>query len=262
MAPAPAQRATPQESADVRPWAGALLIVWIAGALLTFGWLVMGHARVTRTVRRARPFADARIARAAMNAARELGLTTTVKILRGTDDTPAFTHGVMEPAILLPAAAGTWPEARLRVVLLHELAHVGRHDCLTQLLADVACAIYWFHPAVWSAAQRLRFERERASDDCVLRAGVQPSTYAGHLLDIAVSLQPCSSLSFAAPMAQRSRLEQRLTAILDPHVRHGTPSRRVLAIVAVVACTIILPLAALDPWARPPAAAAPSSSPE
>ncbi len=37
-----------------------------------------------------------------------------------------------------------WPLERRRVVLLPELAHSKRRDCLTQRLAQVACALYWF----------------------------------------------------------------------------------------------------------------------
>ena len=43
--------------------------------------------------------------------------------------------GIRHGAILIPAVADTWSEDRRRAVLLHELAHVTRHDCLTQMMA-------------------------------------------------------------------------------------------------------------------------------
>jgi beta-lactamase regulating signal transducer with metallopeptidase domain len=82
-----------------------------------------------------------------------------------------MTFGTWRCGIVVPATAETWSDDRRRAVLLHELAHIARHDCLTQLLAAVACALYWVHPGVWWTAHRLRRERERASDDRVLATG-------------------------------------------------------------------------------------------
>ena len=70
--------------------------------------------------------------------------------------------------VLLPAEAEEWPEDRRRAVLLHELAHVKRRDCLSQLIAQLACAVHWFNPLIWLAGHRMLVERERACDDLAL----------------------------------------------------------------------------------------------
>ena len=83
--------------------------------------------------------------------------------------------GTRRPAVLLPQGAERWPTSRLEAVLLHELAHVRRRDCLTQLMAEVAVALHWVNPLAWVAAHRLRVEREHACDDQALGAGARAS---------------------------------------------------------------------------------------
>ena len=45
-----------------------------------------------------------------------------------------MTFGLFRNTILMPADAADWTEERRRLVLLHELAHVRRHDAATHLL--------------------------------------------------------------------------------------------------------------------------------
>ena len=41
--------------------------------------------------------------------------------------------GVWRPLIVMPQSAAQWSDERRRVVVLHELAHIKRRDCLTQV---------------------------------------------------------------------------------------------------------------------------------
>jgi len=52
--------------------------------------------------------------------------------------------------------------------LLHELAHLKRHDIALNWLIAGAQALHWFNPLVWMAARQMLVERERACDDLVL----------------------------------------------------------------------------------------------
>ena len=158
-----------------------------------------------------------------------------------------MTWGWRRPVILLPATASGWQSTRRTVVLRHELAHVKRADVATQLLAQGACAVYWFNPVVWLAAFRLRVEREQACDDAVLGLGSRASDYANHLLDIARECRaPGLAVSAAVAIARPSQLERRMRAILDPTVRRA--AERSTAVLAAVFLTgAVLAVSAVTP---------------
>jgi hypothetical protein len=159
--------------------------------------------------------------------------------------------GILNPTVLLPADASHWPFERRRDVLLHELAHVGRRDCLTQLISQAACALYWFDPLVWVAARALRGERERACDDAVVRAGARPSEYATHLLQVARDLRVPRAASLATVcMARRSQLSDRLLAILDERRSRRSVSRRFAVPAWLVATLVVIPASAFVPAGR------------
>lgn len=128
--------------------------------------------------------------------------------------------------ILVPADFESWPTDSRVTALEHERAHIARRDWLTWLLSQLACALYWFNPLVWHAANRMRTEAEHACDDLVLSTGVRPSAYADHLLEIVERRRgpryaPVVSVS-GADVATRVR------AVLDPlRPRHpATPRMR------------------------------------
>lgn len=155
--------------------------------------------------------------------------------------------GLWRPTILLPAAAGEWPEELRRSILLHELAHLKRHDWALQILARLACAMHWFNPLVWWAARQSRQESERACDDQVLGAGAAAPDYAAHLLAVARSLRGAGQPSWAAVgMGQGSDLESRVTALLDPRRNHQVRSGGAVLLAAIFATALVAPIAAMQ----------------
>ncbi len=143
-----------------------------------------------------------------------LAIKSDVMLVRCRPPIVPMTWGILKPVIAIPFESEVWPAARIRAVLLHELAHVKRRDVLTQTIARVVSGMFWFHPLVWVGLRQLRVERELACDDCVIATGEKPSDYAQQLVQIARThqFQP-NSLGIA--MAATSKLEHRVMSLLD-----------------------------------------------
>jgi hypothetical protein len=173
-----------------------------------------------------------------------MGVRRPVRLLRSLDRTMPMTFGIWDATILVPAVADTWTVDRRRAVLLHEMAHVVRHDCLTQTLASIACAVYWIHPGAWWVATRLRVEREVACDDRVVAAGESAREYAGHLLDLAYTLGASTAPALAVAMASSTQLERRLMVLMDAARNRTMPALRNRVAAVAVLSGVLLPLAA------------------
>lgn len=237
-----------------------LLAVWLAGVVLVLATFVVARVQVGRLARRATPVTSPEWLglRDLLSAELDLDRHVTLLVLDGA--AMPMTWGTWRPVILLPSDADQWPAARRHDVLLHELAHVERRDCLTHLVAVGATALYWFHPLVWVAARGLRVERERACDDRVLAAGARPSEYAEHLLEIAHAFTARPTTAFASlAMARPSHLATRLLDVLDAHRRRDALTRNLAFPGVVAAALLVFPMAALRPM-NPPAPTAPSVS--
>lgn len=157
-----------------------------------------------------------------------------------------FAFGLLTPVVVLPAGAAAWREERLRIVLLHERAHLARHDTRLLFLAQLVSALYWMNPLVWLGLRQLRMESERACDDAVLLTGEEAPVYASHLVEIARSVQINRSVPEGGiAMVQLSQMERRLTALLDPAVTRATVGRGGLAVLGVLAVALLVPLSAV-----------------
>jgi beta-lactamase regulating signal transducer with metallopeptidase domain len=264
------RQATPPSAASwswrlpVGMLAGVLLALWIGGAVMLLARLGLGVVLLKRIVRRGEPLETPDWSRPLLEAADRLGLERVPRLVMSERLPMPFACGVAAPTIVLPATAAAWTDRRRRAVLCHELAHIRRFDLPVNALAQLACAVYWFHPLVWVAARKLRMESERACDDLVLGVGTRPSEYADHLLQIVCGAARARTPAVALPMAERREFEGRMLAILERDARREPPARRHALALAGFALALVVPLAALGPAARQvakqPVAAPPSVS--
>jgi beta-lactamase regulating signal transducer with metallopeptidase domain len=224
-------------------WSIVIAGTYAAGVLVMLIHLARQRWMVRRLAREATDVQGKEWTHALSECAASMGVRRVVRLLRSRECSMPLAFGTRRPAILIPAMADTWPEDRRRAVLLHELAHVARYDCLTQGLACAACTVYWFHPATWWIARRLRIERELACDDRVIAAGAQAREYAGHLLEIAYSLGKERAPALAVTMARPRQLEGRMLAVLDDARNRSVPAARARVAGAGIAAVLLLAIA-------------------
>jgi beta-lactamase regulating signal transducer with metallopeptidase domain len=194
-------------------WEACAWALWALGALLVLAGVITARLRVQHMLRAASRISD------------DVVISDAFAV-------PAVV-GVWPSIIVLPRESLSWCAERRRAVLAHERAHIAQRDALVQLLAQLACAVYWSVPWVWWAARRLRRECELSADARVVASGVPATSYAGHLIAIArnaVDAMPQGAIGMA------SELEQRICALVLPAVRPWSRGR-----LAALAAGMLIP---------------------
>jgi bla regulator protein blaR1 len=139
--------------------------------------------------------------------------------------------GAFRPTLLLPLDAGKFSDRQLRLVMLHELAHVRRWDIAANWLLVAIRAMQWWNPIYWLAVARFRSLQEQACDAFVVRrmAGEPLRDYRDLLLTFAerrptavwrVSL-PASILGIFPAWFRRRSLQVRLNALQSATIPRG-----------------------------------------
>jgi uncharacterized protein (TIGR03435 family) len=215
-----------------------IVIVWLAGAAafwfrLAGGYVVEARMR-SMLVRREPPEWQ--------EALRKLGaqirLSRPVPLLVSALVQVPAVVGWLRPVVLVPVGAlGGLPAEYLEALLLHELAHIRRHDYLVNMLQSVAEALLFYHPAIWWVSGHIRAERELCCDDVAVSASGNALTYARAL----AHLESCRPSHLSAALAANGgSLADRIARLLGqsrPAVRTGLGP--VVVTIAVLLATAV-----------------------
>ncbi|MHB9134687.1 MAG: M56 family metallopeptidase [Armatimonadota bacterium] len=250
---APARPAAPEIAVSAPPsprlpWYLWVTLAWGIGTAMILVWHGYGYVVTRRMLIRTRPASAEWI-----SLLTEVAGKQRVRVLMSDAIAMPSVVGLIKPTMLLPAQAEDWSEERRRVVLLHELAHLQRHDLLSHLLAQIACAVYWLNPLIWFTAHRMRIEREIACDDAVLGTDIRASDYATHLLAVASMLPEgrCAPVAGIA-MAWSSKVGRRIKGVLDGRRNRRRVSWLAVMVLLLLGLPVLVTLAiAQGPTGRP-----------
>lgn len=157
----------------------AITLCWLAGVLVFQGRLLAHWLGARRLRRCGTTSAPQRWQRTVNDLCGQLGMRGRVEIMVSSLAAVPMVLGWLKPVILVPAGALSGLTAsQLKTIIVHELAHVRRHDYLINLIQAVFESLLFYHPAVWWLSNRLRVEREYCCDDVAVRTCGDALCYA------------------------------------------------------------------------------------
>jgi bla regulator protein BlaR1 len=148
------------------PWVGWIWTT-VTGVLLlrvVASWLMTVWIRAT-----ARP-TDSWEAWLLLQECKEVsGLDVPVAILESSRVRTPCLLGFLRPRLILPLGLrAELSKDELRLIFLHELAHLRRRDLAMNWLLAAVEIVHWFNPLAWMVTRRMREDREEACDACAL----------------------------------------------------------------------------------------------
>lgn len=195
-----------------------LAIAWFISSLLFSFRLSLGLWQVHQLKQEKQALPECWKAKA-LTFQQALGIGQNVQVcINNTLDSP-LTLGWLKPMILFPASMlMAMPAEQIESILVHELAHIRRHDYLWNLLQSVAEVILFYHPAYWYIASVLEQEREHACDVITLKLTGRPQVYAQALLQVASLRTTLSTVGLSARGRGKGRsgFAERIRRIVAP----------------------------------------------
>ena len=144
--------------------------------------------------------------------------------------------GIIKPIILLPVATiNNLSTEQVEAILMHELAHIKRHDYLLNLLQTMIETILFFNPFVWLTSAIIRREREHCCDDLVVACSASPLSYVKALAILEQSRSNDNNLVLAAT-GKKKQLLNRIKRIMEmkkDNINYGQLTIIIVAIIAI-----------------------------
>lgn len=123
--------------------------------------------------------------------------------------------GTLKPMILLPlASVNNLTTAQVETIILHELAHIKRHDYLINIIQVIIETLLFYNPSIWLISKQIRTEREFCCDDIVTNNTDAKVHYAQALAQLS-ELQSSNKLSVAATGSNKHKLLNRIKRIIE-----------------------------------------------
>jgi bla regulator protein BlaR1 len=175
--------------------------------------------------------------------AKQIKLPKTPALLISLKAEVPMAIGWLKPVVLLPARMVTGLDsAQLEMLILHELAHIRRHDYLVNFLQTIIELLLFFHPSVHWIGKQMRNEREYCSDDIAVQHCGNAIAYAHTLTDTAslCAKGHVHTIPAMAMAASGGDLKARVMRLVDHHCAPNNNTGKWLASISLFLALILL----------------------
>ena len=220
---------------DVFPYASAIYLFLLIIPVANF---IRNYRYVSQIRRQGLVKADADLRIFVQRLSERMGIGRKVKLWLSTRVQTPVTIGFIRPVILLPiAAVSQLDTAQVEAILLHELAHIRRHDYLLNFLVRLIQTLLYFNPFVRAFARIIESEREKSCDEMVIQFQYNAHQYASALLELERAAVPASPvLAVAAAGTRRGQqLLGRVENILGIKKQHRVSAMRLTGLIVAFA---------------------------
>ena len=144
----------------------------------------------------------------------KIGIHKKVRLFESQLVNIPMVAGHLKPVILLPLGMLTQLSVQeVEAVLLHELAHIRRHDYLVNLLQRITGILFFFNPAVLWLSSLIRAERENCCDDIAITHTNDKVTFIEALISVKQHAMSAAPLAMNF-LGQKNLLLQRVNRIV------------------------------------------------
>ncbi len=175
--------------------------------------------------------------------AKKINLTITPRLLLSLKVEVPMAIGWLKPVVLLPASMlSGLSTSQLEMLLLHELAHIRRHDYLVNFCQTLVEILLFFHPAVHWVSKQMRNEREYCSDDIAVQHCGDAIAYAHTLAETASLCTKAHhhTIPDIAMAASGGDLKQRVIRLVDHHCAPKNNISKWFASIIIVFSVLLL----------------------
>jgi beta-lactamase regulating signal transducer with metallopeptidase domain len=217
-------------------------IIWLVGVLLLSLRLAGGMLVISGMRRQGVAPLPAAWEQRLQRLAVKTGLHRSLTYLQSRKVSVPVVIGILRPVVLIPAMIiSGLPADQIEAIMVHELAHIRRHDFLINMLQSIMEALFFYHPVVWIISENIRREREKCCDDFTVRFCGQVVPYARALACLSV-MQINAAIPSVAITGNKKNIIHRVERLINKKKMKTNGTERLVSGLVLVTSVLIMVL--------------------